>query len=326
MAAYKESVRAARDLTFVLLYPDEENSASKNSPGYESDVTAKIRRTLPASETVQWSGANIEIDNRWLFDELAEFEKEPADSPKREEILAAVGERLDAIKRQIEELENTSAAAGAKDENKQKLAEILRREEYRKPEKPEASIFQKIYRKIIEWLMNFFPQPNLSSSESGGFQSLTFVLQILLYALVFGAIGFLIYKFAPFLTNRFRRTEKTDKKERIILGEKLHQDQTSKDIFEEAEKLARDGNLRGAIRKGYIALLCELGDRKIIALSQHKTNRDYLRDVRSKNELYRSMNGLTLNFERHWYGSESAEEKDWEEFRQDYQRTVNMNR
>jgi hypothetical protein len=80
--------------------------------------------------------------------------------------------------------------------------------------------------------------------------------------------------------------------------------------------------LRGAIRKGYIALLCELADRKVIGLSRHKTNRDYLRDVLGKNELYQNMNGLTSNFERHWYGFESAEEKDWEEFRNGYKRII----
>ncbi|MCA1638274.1 MAG: DUF4129 domain-containing protein [Acidobacteria bacterium] len=82
------------------------------------------------------------------------------------------------------------------------------------------------------------------------------------------------------------------------------------------------GNLRGAIRKGYIALLCELGDRKIIGLSRHKTNRDYLRDVSKRRELYENMNGLTNNFERHWYGFDVTQEKDWEEFRNRYKQII----
>ncbi len=94
------------------------------------------------------------------------------------------------------------------------------------------------------------------------------------------------------------------------------------DDFAEAENLAGQGNLRGAIRKGYIALLCELADRKIIGLSQHKTNRDYLKDVRKQNELYKNMSGLTNNYERHWYGFDDAEESDWEEFRNSYKKAV----
>ena len=69
--------------------------------------------------------------------------------------------------------------------------------------------------------------------------------------------------------------------------------------------------------------MCELSDRKIIGLAQHKTNRDYLRDVRKKQVLYQNMNGLTLSFERHWYGLETADEGDWQEFKRNYQQTVN---
>ena len=132
----------------------------------------------------------------------------------------------------------------------------------------------------------------------------------------------MIYRFAPFFIKRFRSRETNEKKERVILGERLADNETAQNLFDEAENLARQGNLRGAIRKGYIALLCELSDRKIIGLSQHKTNRDYLRDVRKQNELYQNMSGLTLNFERHWYGFEEARESDWENFKRDYQKAV----
>ncbi|MET0754323.1 MAG: DUF4129 domain-containing protein, partial [Pyrinomonadaceae bacterium] len=165
------------------------------------------------------------------------------------------------------------------------------------------------------------PTPNINPSAAG-FQSVSLVMQIVLYAVILGLIGFLIYRFAPFLASRFRRREKREKKERVILGERIAADETADNLFSEAELLARDGNMRGAIRKGYIALLCELSDRKVIGLSRHKTNRDYLRDVRKKRELYENMSGLTSNFERHWYGFEEAEEKDWEEFRNGYRKAV----
>lgn len=133
-----------------------------------------------------------------------------------------------------------------------------------------------------------------------------------------GFIAFLIYRFAPFFAERFRRREREEKGERVILGEKLGSDEDARTLFDEAENLARSGNLRAAIRKGYIALLCELSDRKIIGLAQHKTNRDYLRDVRKRDELYRNMHGLTSSFERHWYGFDDASETDWNEFKQTY--------
>ena len=112
----------------------------------------------------------------------------------------------------------------------------------------------------------------------------------------------------------------------MILGERLAANETSENLLDEAEKLARNGDLRGAIRKGYIALLCELSERKIINLAQNKTNRDYLRDVRKKEDLYENIRGLTLNYERHWYGFSEAEPRDWEEFRRDYKRAVSSKR
>jgi len=103
---------------------------------------------------------------------------------------------------------------------------------------------------------------------------------------------------------------------RVVLGERLAPDQTAADLLAEAERMARAGDLRGAIRKAYVALLCELGDRKIVRLARHMTNRDYLKAVRqSTPQLYREMQPLTFNFERHWYGFEAATETDWIDFR-----------
>jgi hypothetical protein len=147
-------------------------------------------------------------------------------------------------------------------------------------------------------------------------------LQILIYALVIGLIGFLLYKIAPFLTRRFESKQRKEKKHRVILGERIEADESASDLFGEAEQLARSGDLRAAIRKGYIALLCDLSDRKLIRLAHHKTNRDYLRDVRANEGLFDNVNGLTGSFERNWYGLRPANETDWEDFRSRYLQTI----
>ena len=100
----------------------------------------------------------------------------------------------------------------------------------------------------------------------------------------------------------------------LLLGERLEPDQTASDLLEQAEALARAGDLRGAIRKAYIALLCELGDRKVISLAQHKTNRDYLTSVRNRRSIYDPLRKLTNSFELHWYGFVPPAAGDWEEF------------
>jgi hypothetical protein len=69
-------------------------------------------------------------------------------------------------------------------------------------------------------------------------------------------------------------------------------------------------------------LLCELSDRKLISLAQHKTNRDYLRDVKKHKSIFQNIHFLTGSFETHWYGFARADEKDWEEFKQLYKETL----
>jgi len=82
------------------------------------------------------------------------------------------------------------------------------------------------------------------------------------------------------------------------------------------------GDLRGAIRKGYIALLCDLADRKVIGLARNKTNRDYLRDVRQRSSLFDRMRRATGSFERYWYGLQPPSKSDWDEFTEQYRAAV----
>lgn len=324
-AEYRDDVKKAEMLTADLTSSDEEEMSPTQSRQHERETVAEIRAALtPASgERIEWRGAQIETDYRWLGERLDAFETDGQSAAKRASILKEIGERLYAIERKLDETENPStAAARAKDEDKQKLSEILRRTEYAKPEEKQESFFARTWRRFRAWLAEKFPRADVPAPSTDGLGSLSFVLQMLLYALVLSAIGFLIYRFAPFLAGKFKRRERRERKERVILGERIAADETAENLFSEAERLARSGDLRGAIRKGYVALLCDLSDRKIIGLARHKTNRDYLRDVRPQPELHENMRGLTSNFERHWYGFDAVEEKDWEEFKNEYGRII----
>lgn len=319
---YLANLKEAKTLIEDFVNLDAADFSNSAYLKIERETLTRMRETLPASERVEWQGGTVETSNQWLAEKLDRYEREPRDSPKRAEVLAEIIERLDALERKVGELENPSAASRAKDEDKRKLTEILQREEYQKPEEAGESLLEKIYNRLIKWLAEMFSRPNISPSSTTDFQSLSFVLQLVLYALILGAIGFAVRRFAPFFVGQFRFKESGVKKERVVLGERVAQDETAQNLFVEAERLAREGDLRGAIRKGYIAFLCELSDRKIIGLSQHKTNRDYLRDVRARNELYKNMSGLTDNYERHWYGSDGARETDWTEFKEAYRKAV----
>lgn len=321
---YRKNIETAQSLTNRLLNPSNKDTENTNYAEYQRGLLAKIRENISVSEKIEFGKTEVETNNRELIEKLDELENENVlNSTESYEILSEINERLGAVVQKLDELESSVAAESTKDENKRKLAEILRREEFQKNVE-EKSLFQKIRDAVLEWIASLFPESEtVAPSSFEGLKSLSVILQILIYAVVLGIIGFLIYRFAPFLLERFRREkEQKEKTERVILGEKLASGASSEDIFSQAESLAGNGNLREAIRKGYIALLCDLNERKIIGLSRHKTNRDYLRDVRGRAELYQNMNGLTSNFERHWYGFEDADKQDWEDFKSDYKKTV----
>lgn len=313
---YKKRVESARFTTERLI-----SRLDAPEPDLERELVAEILRELPANETIEWPGGSVVTENGWLAARLKVFSDE-SDRSTRGAILLEISERLLAILVSTGELQNAAGLDRSKDEDKQKLAEILRREEYQTPKVKEESLFAKWWREFLDWLLRVAPLPESTPAVPSGFGSLQFWLQILVYALVIGLTGLLIYKFAPFLFGKFRAKTKKKKEDRVILGERIGAEESATDLFSEAEQLARDGNLRAAIRKGYIALLCDLSDRKIVRLARHKTNRDYLRDVRMENSLFENMAGLTRNFESNWYGIRITEQADWEDFRILYRQTI----
>lgn len=314
-AEYRGRLESARVNIGELLGYVAETEIGANYTIYEANLLREIREKVPPTEKIEWPEGSVETFNQSLIAKLDEFETE-TDTTKRAVILTEIDERLAAIVEKIAELETAIKADRSKDEDIQKLAEILRREEFQKPEKAEKSALQKLFSDLFDWFMNLFPKSEPSAPNLSGMPSLANALLVLLGILALGLVGFAVYKFAPFFAFRSRSRNKRHKKDRVILGERIGAEESAEDLFGEAERLAREGNLRGAIRKGYIAVLCDLSDRKLIGLANHKTNRDYLRDVRSRRELFENMHGLTNSFERHWYGFQAAETADWEEFRE----------
>jgi hypothetical protein len=323
LAQYRQKINQAKDSVEKLLYPEEYLTEAQNIAN-QTNLIKEIRAALPENEKIELTGATFEVSHQWLFGKLKEFESEPFRSAKRMTILNEIFARFSVLETKLDELEKQEKSTRSKDEDKQKLDEILKRQEFQKPKEKEDSWILQKWDEFWRWVRSLFPDksPIDPPDVSPEVQPLSFGLQIVVYALVIGLIAFLIYRFAPFFIKQIKNREKKDSKTRIILGETIGADEDSHNIFSDAEELARQGNLRGAIRKGYIALLCELSDRKIIGLARHKTNRDYLRDVKKRKEIYSEVNTLTGTFERNWYGFNQPDRQEWEEFRQTYKKTV----
>jgi len=284
---------------------------------------AQVRDDLPVKETVSSNGLRVEVDNSWLHDGLRDYDEMNHADQRSGEALSRMIERLRALDERLTEIENGKPANLAdKDDNKARLAEILRRPEYEQ-KADEGSALERMWQSFMHWLARILRKifPQMKPLQPGSARAISGIAQLLVVTIALALIAYVAWKLLPrYLSSRSKK-KSVRREARIVLGERLEPDQTATDLFAQAESLARSGDLRAAIRKAYIALLCELGDRKLISLAQYRTNRDYLNALR-ETRVYSFMYPLTISFENHWYGLVPAAENDWNEFRQGYQKAV----
>lgn len=321
LAEYRDAVDSTRRLTIEISTSLRERIRSGTVVTLDAGRVVRIRQTLPVIYHVESGQGPVEVSNQWLHTLLDQYvvSEDPA---KQANILAGIEERLSSISSKIAELERAPQATVSKDEAKQKLADILKREEFRKPAEEEQSRFGRWLTEFLEWLEGLLPRPSGQPANKTGLPGLAYWLQIVIIVVTVLLIGFAVFRFAPMLFPALKRDRKDERPERVVLGEKIAIDKSAEQLFAEAERMARGGDLRGAIRKGYIALLCELDDRKLIGLAPHKTNRDYLRDLRKRGEIYQSVNSLTDVFESRWYGPLPSDESAWASFRTRYKEAL----
>jgi hypothetical protein len=273
-------------------------------------VFEKVRGLLPQRERVEWGGSFIEVDNNWLHTEINAPARQ-GEYEKRALMLRGVAVRLRSLEARLNEVTGGAAADTTdKDAERGRLNSILRSHEFDREAGPQqGNALQRLVKRFIEWLKSLMPE-GLALTPGASPRAST-ATQVIVFTLCLAVLGYV----ARLLWKRRRpgtASLKLKRKARVVLGERLEADQTASDLLEDAERLARAGNLRGAIRKAYVALLCELGDRGVVRLAQHKTNRDYLDAVRraARPRLYTELLPLTSDFELHWYGLRPASDAD----------------
>jgi hypothetical protein len=316
LAEYHARVRSALGALDTILERDQDESYTAGVKR-ASDSVARIKTILPLTLEVEWDKTTFSVDNSEFHKSLDAFPNASSEQPI---LLDRMIERLQAIDDRLTEIEQAHAVTTQqKTESSTRLAAILKRPEYAKTQES-TSAFTRLWIKFWKWIESLMPKPKPLAPGKANFVSL--IAQIFVILLAVAAIVYVVRLFAPRFLNRRRAKKKAKPEARIVLGERLEPDQTAIDLLAEAEALARRGELRAAIRKAYIALLVELGERKVISLAQHKTNRDYLSSVKHITPLYQSVIKLTDSFERHWYGFARASEEDWLAFRAGYAKAL----
>ena len=312
IAEYEQRLeQAINDLTKLAKVDKDWNDTDfQNRVRQTSDA---ITAALPERLTVEADADVFNVDNSSLHKSLEHLKRRPAGEQFL--IIDQITQTLQALEARIAERRTATQSGTSKEQAKSKLESILARPEY-VTQQSGPNALTRLLRDFLRWLQNLIPKRQ--TVDPGRADLISWIAQILVIGIALAVLAYV----AKVLLARFgrtRRTKKPKKKEaRIVLGERLEPEATATDLLSQAEALARRGELRAAIRKAYIALLVELGDRKMISLAQHKTNRDYLNSVKSIPPLHATMRGLTDRFERHWYGFEQATPDDWQDFRAGY--------
>ena len=292
--------------------PESNSDSARGLSRKSKAAPGRVRELLPPRERVASGGGSfVEVDNRWLHEALDEFAGE-ADGAKRALLLRGAAGRLRALEAQ---LGGAEPAAQDKDAERGRLNAILSDPAFNRETRREEGALARLLREFLQWLARFFRRSG-SPVMPGASPRATGLAQVVVFALCLGVLAYVAWRL-------WRRRGagptglKLKRGPRVILGERLEADATAAGLLDDAERLARSGDLRGAIRKAYVALLLELGDRGVLRLSRHRTNRDYLSAVRraAAPGLYSAMLPLTFDFELHWYGLRDASDADWESFR-----------
>jgi hypothetical protein len=295
----------------------------QNSPASDlAPMASEVKRLLPASEEVEFNGAITRVDNAWLHEAMNSVVKTAAgDAERRISMLGEISARLGRLRQSVRAAQ--TAEDPALQDQRTRLDNILARPEYQSEEKRESVIARWI-RQMMEFiarlLIKLFGASPAREPQTGG-AGLVMVLRALLFLVVVTALIFGAVKLARRFQARQKPAEEAEARE--ALGEVIAEDATAADLLAMASELARRGEYRKAIRRAYIALLCEFDQRGKLRLGRSKTNRDYLDAMRAEQRIYPTFSVMTFAFERAWYGQEFATEEEFQNFVTLYREAIN---
>ena len=260
---------------------------------------------LPRSERIEFDGREVAVDNTWLYALLDSYAAEK-DPQQRLAKLNEAGGRLRALDehlRRVEALEASDAGSA-----RGKIREILTRPAYQPEQETAVGAFVKKYlRKVRSFVGEIYlALTRLLEKLFGASAQVGWISNLLVIAVLAAALGFVVL-----LARRIRIPKPKRKKTRLVLGEEIAADGTSRELAEAGLAAARAGDFRTAVRKLYISLLYEMGERNLIELDDSATNHEYLNRVSRFSGLAGPMRYLTDRFDYVWYGMFPSSEEDF---------------
>ncbi|HKA21809.1 MAG TPA: DUF4129 domain-containing protein [Blastocatellia bacterium] len=275
--------------------------------GEEAIIYIK-KELLPRSEQIEFEGNTVTVDNTWLHEILDSYASEKDPQQKIAKLNNASG-RLRSLDDHLRRVEADSAVESS--DAGERIREILSRPAYQpEPETPIGAFLRKVLRKIRGVLGEIYSALTRllerllgAGAGSGWIGNVLLVVIILLGLLAVVRFG-----------RKIRRPQGKRKKTRVVLGEEVALDSTSRDLAEAGFAAARAGDFRTAVRKLYVSLLYELSERGLIELEDSATNHEYLRKAARFAGVAAPMRYLTDRFDYVWYGMFPASEDDFADY------------
>lgn len=164
--------------------------------------------------------------------------------------------------------------------------------EHPAPNEEATSAWGRFWERFFRWLGRQFSW--LGNYTYDGFW------RWLIYGLLAAAVVFVVLKLLQVdLTRAFGRAPRRAALDYETLSENIHE----LDFPAQLRAAEEAGNLRLAVRLGYLALLKQLSDRTLIEWQPDKTNQAYLRELASQRPALRpAFAERTRQFEYVWYG------------------------
>jgi hypothetical protein len=181
---------------------------------------------------------------------------------------------------------------------------------------------------ILEAIFKRFNPPHPIREPGSGW--ITYV-HILLYALLAGAAGALVFLVLRTWTRRRAKPEEVQAEPVAAVPNLAEEDVLADELPEDgwlklAQELAERGELRLSLRALYLASLANLGRRQVIRIAKFKSNRDYERELTRRKPgervLQTAFAELVSTFDWVWYGVGDVNETVLAEFRQQLERVT----
>ncbi|MDV7698534.1 DUF4129 domain-containing protein [Chryseobacterium soli] len=177
--------------------------------------------------------------------------------------------------------------------------------------KPRESFFQKLLRKLDQFLQSIFGETAFTKSANAA------SIVIRLFAILL--VGFLLYFIVRYILGKdgnFFFGKKNKKVE--INAEELHENIHEINFPESIAQFERSGDYRSAVRYQFLFVLKKLSDKKLINWNPEKTNKEYGAELKAshlKNEFF----NLSYIFDYVWYGEFNIDEQGYQNFKNQYQ-------